>query len=124
MPVRPIKPNYRNITAAVASSKTTRSIMAESSLERDFLIMLDFDIGVKYFEEQPLRLEYNDAYGSSRSYTPDVYVEYRTDISPADRMKPMLCEIKYRSDLFANDPEFVYLEFARTVKIPNVFMRE
>jgi hypothetical protein len=76
--------------------------MAESSLERDFLIMLDFDIGVKFFEEQPLTIKLLDRDGESRSYTPDVYVEYRTDISPADRMKPMLCEIKYRSDLFAD----------------------
>lgn len=101
MPVRIIKPNYRNITAAVASSKTNRSVMAESSLERDFLIMLDFDVNVKYFEEQPVRLEFAEKDGYQRSYTPDFYVEYRTDILPAKRMKPLLCEIKYRSDLFA-----------------------
>lgn len=100
MPVRIIKPNYRNITAAVASSKTRRSAMAESSLERDFLILLDFDVNVKFFEEQLLTLNYADSDGNARSYTPDMYVEYRTDITPANRMKPLLCEIKYRSDLF------------------------
>jgi TnsA endonuclease N terminal/TnsA endonuclease C terminal len=101
MPVRIIKPNYRNITAAVASSKTNRSIMAESSLERDFLIILDFDLNVKFFEEQPLTIKFETKDGERRSYTPDFYVEYRTDIAPANRMKPLLCEIKYRSDLFA-----------------------
>ena len=102
MPVRIIKPNYRNITAAVASSKMKRSLMAESSLERDFLITLDFDLNVKYFEEQPLTLKFEDKDGDARSYTPDCYVEYRKDISPADKMKPLLCEVKYRSDLFAD----------------------
>lgn len=102
MPVRIIKPNYRNITAAVASAKTNRMVMAESSLERDFLITLDFDLNVKYFEEQPLTVNFTDKEGEARSYTPDFYVEYRADIAPADRMKPILCEIKYRSDLFAD----------------------
>ena len=101
MPVRIIKPNYRNITAAVSSSKTKRSAMAESSLERDFLITLDFDVNVKFFEEQPLTLKFTDHDGDARSYTPDMYVEYRSDIAPANRRKPLLCEIKYRSDLFA-----------------------
>ena len=100
MPVRPIKPNFRSITAAVSSSKNPRSVMAESSLEKDFLIILDFDVNVRVYEEQPLTVNYTDSDGSSRSYTPDFFVEYRTDIVPGKWMKPLLCEIKYRQDLF------------------------
>lgn len=76
--------------------------MAESGLEKDFITILDFDVNVENYEEQPLKIEFTDKDGSPRSYTPDFFVRYRRDIVPAKLMKPLLCEIKYRKDLFTN----------------------
>jgi hypothetical protein len=71
----------------------------ESSLERDFLLLLDFDPDVEFFEEQPVKIIYGDANGRRRTYTPDVFVRYRHDSPQAKHTKPLLCEVKYRDDL-------------------------
>ncbi len=85
--------------------------MFESSLERDLLIQLDFDLNVARFEEQPLRVPFVDKAGRPHSYTPDILIFYRTDIVPAKGMPPVLAEVKYRQDLFANwkelKPKFI-----------------
>jgi hypothetical protein len=128
MPSRKIPPNRRSLTGLIASQKNpglslvpspsagtpppkvllrppqTRMKGFESSLERDFLILLDFDLNVDRYEEQPLRIEYTDGDGRARTYTPDVLVYYRDDMTPAKWMKPLLCEVKYRADLFADWP--------------------
>jgi len=46
----------------------------ESSLERDFLLLLDFDPEVVLYEEQPVTINYHDDQGRRRRYTPDVLV--------------------------------------------------
>src|SRR5947208_8398615 len=51
----------------------------ESSLERDFLLLLDFDPDVEFYEEQPVKITYHDDRGRRRTYTPDVFVRYRAD---------------------------------------------
>ena len=70
-----------------------------SSLERDFLLLLDFDRDVEFYEEQPVKIVYHDAQGRRRTYTPDVLVRYRTDRLQARHTKPLLCEVKYREEL-------------------------
>lgn len=98
-PVRIIPKNYRNVTGLLASSKNNAMAAFESSLERDFYTILEFDYNVDCFVEQPVRIDFSDKKGKSRHYTPDVFVKYRRDIVPALHMKHMLCEIKYREDL-------------------------
>jgi hypothetical protein len=71
----------------------------ESSLERDFLLLLDFDPDVAFYEEQPLKITYPDAKGRRRTYTPDVLVRYRIDPLEVRRPQILLCEVKYRDDL-------------------------
>ena len=71
----------------------------ESTLERDFLLLLDFDPDVEFFEEQPVKIIYHDAHGQRRTYTPDVLVRYRPHRFQARHTKPVLCEVKYRDDL-------------------------
>jgi hypothetical protein len=71
----------------------------ESTLERDFLLLLDFDPDVEFFEEQPVKIIYHDAHGQRRFYTPDVLVRYRPHRFQAQHTKPVLCEVKYRDDL-------------------------
>jgi len=97
MPVRKIPKNYRNITGVAPHSKAEGEAGYESSLERDFLILLEFDPNVARFEVQPVKIEWVDESGKTRSYTPDVFVQYE-DSHPR-RPCPIIFEVKYRSDL-------------------------
>lgn len=67
----------------------------ESALERDFMELARFDSGIANVIPQPLTINYTDAFGIDRSYTPDGLVHYREDL----RIPPLLYEIKYRADL-------------------------
>lgn len=95
MPIRKIPKNYRNVTGITAATKAVGSSGFESTLERDFLALLEFSPEVKHFEVQPLKIEWPDEDGGSRSYTPDVFVEFQRETG----RQPWLCEVKYRSDL-------------------------
>jgi hypothetical protein len=70
----------------------------ESTLERDFMELVRFDLNIRRFTPQPLVIEYLDTLGKHRKYTPDGFIEYRRDILPAKDMPHVLCEIKYRAD--------------------------
>ncbi|MDT7809235.1 MAG: hypothetical protein QOJ70_3048 [Acidobacteriota bacterium] len=94
------------MTGLVASRKNDRMTGFESSLERDFLLLLDFDAAVARYEEQPVRIKYVDATGRRRTYTPDVLVHYHDDLDASADTRPLLCEVKYREDLFANWKEY------------------
>lgn len=94
------------MTGMVASRKNDRMTGFESSLERDFLLLLDFDPTVARYEEQPVRIEYADATGRRRTYTPDVLIYYHYDPTVSVDTRPLLCEVKYRDDLFANWKEY------------------
>ncbi len=99
MPVRTVPKNYRNLTGLVANSRTQLMTAFESTLERDFLLLLDFDPDVAFYEEQPVKITYHDANGRRRTYTPDILVRYRANHLEARPAKPLLCEVKYRDDL-------------------------
>ena len=95
MPVRIIPKNYRNVTGIAATSKADGAAQFESTLERDFLSLLEFSPEVKNIDPQPVKIDWSDADGGRRSYTPDVLVEF---IEVAGK-RPWLCEVKYRSEL-------------------------
>ena len=95
MPARIVPKNYRNLTGLVYNSRTHSLSAFESSLERDYLLLLDFDPAVECYEEQPVTIKYDDCEGRLHRYTPDVFVRYRNDANA----KPVLCEVKYRDDL-------------------------
>ena len=65
MPVRKIPKNYRNITGMAAYSKSVGCAAYESSLERDFLSLLEFCPDVIRFEVQPVSIEWFDDSGKS-----------------------------------------------------------
>ncbi len=94
MPVRKIPKNYRNVTGRAASDKAEGTAAFESTLERDFITLLEFSPQVKGFEVQPVTINWIDDKGLSRHYTPDVLVHYFTA-----GMLPELVEVKYRQDL-------------------------
>jgi len=94
MPVRKIPKNYRNVTGRAASVKAEGTAAFESTLERDFITLLEFSCQVKSFEVQPVTINWIDDKGLARRYTPDVLVHYSTT-----DMLPELVEVKYRQDL-------------------------
>jgi hypothetical protein len=94
---RTIPKNYRNVTGRLASSKNQRLVGFESTLEKDFYLLLEFDSDVASYKEQPVTISYN-AFGQQHHYTPDVLVHYQ----PSADVIPALCEVKYRTDLRDN----------------------
>lgn len=55
-----------------------KSISFESTLERDLLMLLEYDPCVVDVIEQPVTIEYENANGCNVTYTPDFLVHYRT----------------------------------------------
>lgn len=102
MPVRDIPLCHSSVAGVVPSQKNNRLHAFESSLERDMLLLLEFDTNVRMFEEQPVRIEFVDEAGKLRTYTPDLLVYYRGDRPPGMWFKPRLIEVKYRENLWAN----------------------
>jgi hypothetical protein len=100
MSVRKIPLSRLSLTALISSPKQAQPGGSESSLERDFYILLDFDVNVEKYVPQPVRIPYCDSQGNKHNYTPDVLIYYRDDIEPARSMKPLLCEVKYRRECF------------------------
>jgi len=98
MPVRKIPKNYRNVTGVAASGKAVGPAQFESTLERDFLTLLDFSPEVDQYEVQPIKIEWRDEHGNIRSYTPDVLAEFVPELN----RRPWLCEVKYRTDIKKN----------------------
>jgi hypothetical protein len=67
----------------------------DSLLERDFILILDLHPQVSTFEEQPMRLDWEDEAGAGRTYIPDVLVKFTPGIFLQRRVaQPYLCEIK------------------------------
>jgi hypothetical protein len=95
--VRRIPTNVRSLTGEVNGQEF------ESSLERDLLLLIHWDYEVDWYQSQPVKIDYLDALGEQRSYTPDLLVTYRSGSDHGNEQvvarKPLLCEVKYRSDL-------------------------
>lgn len=91
-PVRKIGVQSRSITGTMPNGNRY-----ESSLERDLMILLNFDPLVDIYTPQPLTIKYKSANGLWHQYTPDGLIEYRKDIFVHDP-RPVLVEVKYRSD--------------------------
>ncbi|MFL6335359.1 MAG: TnsA endonuclease N-terminal domain-containing protein [Pyrinomonadaceae bacterium] len=71
-------------------------------MERDLYTLLVFDKQrFAGFEEQPLTIPYIDPQGHTHTYTPDVLIHFNADPVTGHQLPPMLAEVKYRIDLFA-----------------------
>lgn len=82
MPVRKIKTNHFSVTGVFYSFKNKRHIEFESSLERDFFLLLEMDEAVQSYEEQPMRLSYFYA-KKTVYYTPDCIIHYVDENKPS-----------------------------------------
>lgn len=83
-----------SLTGTINSVKENRTIEFESSLERDFLYLLEYDDNVISYCEQPIKIFYLVS-GREIYYVPDFYVEYK------DGRKEII-EVKYSQDLIDN----------------------
>lgn len=91
MPVRKIPKNHLVVTGAFSSAKADRVIAFESTLEKEYMLLLDFDEEVDRYEEQPVRVPVP---GVPRGYVVDLLVHFRS----SDRAS-QLTEIKTEEDL-------------------------
>src|SRR2546421_12629676 len=73
---------------------------ASAALPRDFFTILDFDLNVQYYQRQPVSVTYTDPSGAQSAFTPEFLITYRRDIEPARRMRPLLCDVMTRQDVF------------------------
>ncbi len=90
--VREITLKSSSLTGVLRSKLNSDLIQFESSLERDFIYLLEFNKNVKFYLEQPIEIDYFDNKGKKRKYVPDFMIEYYDK-------KVQLVEIKYQSTL-------------------------
>jgi hypothetical protein len=92
-PVRKIKPTRRSVSGYF-SFRGKEPTPYESTLERDFVMRMDYDRSVEHVVSQPARLFYRDANGIERRYTPDYLVYFTNPMH-----KPLLVEVKEKQEL-------------------------
>jgi hypothetical protein len=100
-PARKIGLGRRALAGVIPSQKQAGPEPArfESSLERDFYLLLEFDLKVTRWEPQPIRI---DVGPGQPTYVPDVLVTYYDyDVHPAREYK-VLYEVKQRAELRDN----------------------
>jgi hypothetical protein len=96
--VREIGPKYSSLSGYFISKKQNCEIIQfESSLERDYIYLLEFDTSVYSYLEQPVSIAYRDNFNKKHIYTPDFLVRY-ANIDDKDT----LVEIKYHDELISN----------------------
>ena len=91
--VREISMKNSSLTGIVNSGQVKKPIQFESSLERDFIFLLEFDLSVDHYLEQPLIIPFKDKQGKQRKYIPDFAVSFHSE-------RPIeIIEIKYEETL-------------------------
>lgn len=98
MPVRKIPKNYVMVTGTFSSAKNGKSLGYESLLERDLMILLEFEDAVQGFEEQPVKIDFAVKGKKSKSYVPDILIHYNST-SSTEAPRPVLGEVKTSADL-------------------------
>jgi hypothetical protein len=88
------------VTGLTATDKSDEMTAYESGLEHKCQKLLTFNTNVIKYEEQPVKINFVGEDGKAHSYIPDILINYRKDIAPAKYWKPLLAEVKWRTDLF------------------------
>lgn len=101
MPVRKIPKNYLLVTGVFSSRKNNRSLGYESLLERDLMILLEFDDNVERFEEQPVKIPFEVSGKARKPYVPDILIQYKSAL-PGVAGRKVLGEVKESGDLKKN----------------------
>lgn len=95
-PARVLRVSRRSLTGRVTLGDGGAADF-ESSLERDWLLALDFDPRVQEIQVQPFSLRY-EHHGATRRYTPDV----RADYELGSGVTTVVYEVKPSEELRAN----------------------
>lgn len=85
--VRKIRPTRRSVSGFYVF-RGSEQIAYESTLERDFIILMEHDLRVEEIIAQPCQLLFSGSSGQEYPYTPDFLVYFRGG------EKPMLVEVK------------------------------
>jgi hypothetical protein len=101
LPVRKIGFGNRSITGKRPSQKTQGIHQFESTLERDYLTLLEVDEEVEKYVVQPVTIYY-EVEGQTRRYTPDVAVFFKENL----KRKDQLVEIKYADELIEKQEKY------------------
>jgi len=88
---RKINTSKLSLTGGIFSVKLNDIIEFESSLERDFIYIAEYDNQVIKYMEQPLKIWYYHD-NIKKCYVPDFWVEYNNG-------KKEIVEIKYKDDI-------------------------
>jgi hypothetical protein len=97
-PVRRIQPTRRSVSGIHAFRGET-AIPYESTLERDFLIRMEFQLGVLDVIPQPVEIPFTLPNGRSFTYTPDYFVFFRASRRSYSKYPmPLLVEVKPQSE--------------------------
>ena len=103
MPVRKIPKNHLVVTGSFASRKNGQMDAFESLLEKEYMLLLEFDERVLRFEPQPVTIAVP---GIPKGYVPDVLVHYHPDPISGKTPKPLLTEVKHTDDLQRNAQKY------------------
>jgi hypothetical protein len=103
MPVRKIPKNHLVVTGSFASRKNAQMDGFESLLEKEYMLLLDFDEQIERFDPQPVTIPVP---GILKGYTPDVLVYFYLDAITGKSRKPLLTEIKHTDDLKRNAEKY------------------
>lgn len=99
-PVRKIRRGHRGNRGRITASKAGGRAEFESTLERDFYSLLQFDPGVESFAPQPVSLSYTALNGRKKRYVPDTLVHYTGETPPC------LFEVKHVAELQSDAAEY------------------
>lgn len=106
MATRKIPLKHTSLSGYKNSVKSGRGIAYESSLEADLIEILEWDHTVKYYEEQPVCIEYLDENKKVRKYTPDFFVVFHNiQNSEIPIHVPIIYEVKYSDELISKKEE-------------------
>ncbi|NMM50313.1 TnsA endonuclease N-terminal domain-containing protein [Marinigracilibium pacificum] len=94
--VREIGNRHRSLSGFISSEKINKDVVFESSLERDFIILQEFNDAVSCYLEQPFKVKL----ANDLSYTPDFIIEYFDE-------SPEVVEIKYSDDPLLKDKKYL-----------------
>lgn len=103
MAVRKIPKNYLSVTGSFSSQKNDQMDAFESLLEKENLLLLEFDETIERFEVQPVTIPVP---GVIKGYTPDVLVYFLPDPSTGKTRRPLLTEVKHSDDLKRNGDKY------------------
>jgi hypothetical protein len=91
MPRPAVKKSYTSFVGTFPGIKSGGPVRYESTIERDLLYWLEYDLDTHTYKMQPMEIPYTDADGKSRIYYPDCFT--------VDRVRNKLIECKPETHL-------------------------